>query len=344
MSRSGAIDSEAESVIARLHSEGITVAVKRCDITSKDALQHVLSEIKGEMPPVRGVIQSAMVLRESLFVDMTATDWFEAVTPKTVGTWNLHTMLPMDMDFFISLSSAVAIAGNIGQCNYAAACSSQDGLAHYRTRLGLAAHSINLGAIAEAGYVSENPEVAVTLRRQGLGSINVSDFLSHLDLVVRKEDHRRETGQQLPCQSIIGLLPSGTELGLGQSHWMNDKKCALLNGLAQNSSNGSNNSADEGVALGSAKSHEEALAIATRAALQQLGNMIGLASSSMSPAKGLSDYGADSLIAVELRSWISMHLKANIPLLVLRGTTSITELGGLIVRESKLIGEAIRSG
>ncbi|KAK5989608.1 Highly reducing polyketide synthase PKS6 [Cladobotryum mycophilum] len=336
MSRSGALDDAAHRLIDKLESNRVKVAIKRCDIASEDALRRTISDIQSEMPPIRGLIQSAMVTRDSLFVDMTATQWAEAMNPKALGTWNLHTILQVEMDFFITLSSGVAVSGNVGQCNYAAGCSFQDALAHYRTQLGLAAHSINVGAIADVGFVSENPEVATTLRRQGLGTITISDFLSHLDHVVRKEDYQRETGQQLPCQSVVGLIPSGDELNLGPSTWMNDMKFAFLN-PATNSTQDLNNTTDVGTALSSAKTVEEATAIISRAILSQLGKMIGLPSDSMSASRSLSSYGIDSLITMDLRNWISVVLKANISLLVIKGIGLISELVKLIVQDSKWV-------
>lgn len=40
--------------------------------------------------------------------------------PKIQGAWNLHNALP-DLEFFVSLSSAVGAIGNAGQAIYAGA-------------------------------------------------------------------------------------------------------------------------------------------------------------------------------------------------------------------------------
>ena len=37
-----------------------------------------------------------------------------------VGSWNLHELMPRDLDFFIMLSSLAGILGNRGQSNYRA--------------------------------------------------------------------------------------------------------------------------------------------------------------------------------------------------------------------------------
>jgi hypothetical protein len=134
-SRSDQMDSEAQSFLNRLRSVGVNVRVDRCDVTSEASLNQTLGNIWATSPPIRGLIQAAMVLHDILLDDMTVKHWNKTTSPKVRGIWNLHTLLPDDLDFFLMLSSVVSIVGNIGSSNYAAACSFQDGRAHYRRRL-----------------------------------------------------------------------------------------------------------------------------------------------------------------------------------------------------------------
>jgi KR domain-containing protein len=76
------------------------------------------------------------------------------------GSWNLHELLPQNLDFFILLSSLAGIVGSISQANYAAGNTYQDALVNYRHAKGLPAQSIDLGLIKGVGYVEEHKEVA----------------------------------------------------------------------------------------------------------------------------------------------------------------------------------------
>lgn len=76
------------------------------------------------------------------------------------GSWNLHEVLPRDLDFFVFLSSLAGVIGSISQANYAAGNTYQDALAHYRQSQGLAARSIDLGLMKGIGYVEEHEDVA----------------------------------------------------------------------------------------------------------------------------------------------------------------------------------------
>jgi emericellamide synthase (highly reducing iterative type I polyketide synthase) len=63
LSRSGSVDISAQSLIAKLKAAGTFVSVKKCDITSENQVQQVVQDIFRELPPIRGIIQSAMVLQ-----------------------------------------------------------------------------------------------------------------------------------------------------------------------------------------------------------------------------------------------------------------------------------------
>lgn len=84
-------------------------------------------------------------------------------TDSLIGTWNLHELLPRDMDFFIVLSSLAGIIGSVSQGNYAAGNTFQDALIHYRRAKGLAGTSLDLGIMKSIGYVEENEDIGAKL-------------------------------------------------------------------------------------------------------------------------------------------------------------------------------------
>ena len=64
-SRSGLAKQEAKDLVAILEAQGAKVAVFNCDISNGVQFDEVLAETGKTMPRIRGVIQSAMVLRVS---------------------------------------------------------------------------------------------------------------------------------------------------------------------------------------------------------------------------------------------------------------------------------------
>lgn len=258
--------------------------------------------------------------------------WYATHRPKTKGTWNLYTALPKTIDFLVMMSSAVAISGNAGQTNYAGACTYQDALAHFLRTQGLPAYSINVGAVADSGFVAENPEVAAALRRKGFGTIATKEMLATLNYVLANN----ATFQVDDCQCVIGLVPKGNEPGLRPGVWVNDSKFRHLS-HRNNGSQESSDSGEVGETISSAQTAEEAVNLICEAIIQQLSKLLATPVKYLSEDRSLDDYGVDSLVAVELRNWIGAFLQANIPLLVLRKTTSVRELGGLVAKESRLV-------
>ncbi|KAK0701265.1 hypothetical protein B0H67DRAFT_655916 [Lasiosphaeris hirsuta] len=330
LSRSGAKDQQSLSFIREMGAKGIKVVGKACDVSSKERITNLVQEIERDgMPPIRGIIQSAMVLRDALFQDMTAEDWNSALAPKLRGSVNLETVLGQDLDFFIMLSSTVAVCGNIGQSNYAAGCGFQDTLARQRVRRGRPAYSINVGPVTDVGYVSENPQVADALRRAGMGDISAADLLA---VVNHSLKHPLEGG----C--VVGVAPnSNASVSGGGGGWMRQRLFAHLARRDGASQREKCQSTDVATLLGAAERFEDAVELVRDAILQQLGKLMATPVEMLSATRSLDSYGVDSLVAVELRNWIGAYLGANVQLMVLRGASSINGLAKIVAGESRLV-------
>ena len=179
ISRSGDARTEARKVLDTLKEAGVEAKAYAGDVADKVQLRNILQEISRSMPPIRGVIQGAMVLADSLFHRMSYDQWVTATRPKVQGeleylgcvykkiltqgpgTWNLHDLLPTDLDFFVVLSSLAGIIGSVSQGNYAAGNTFQDALVHYRRQKGLAAQSLDIGMMKGIGYVEEHHDSRV---------------------------------------------------------------------------------------------------------------------------------------------------------------------------------------
>lgn len=122
ISRSGATSTEAKRLLESLQVRGCNAQAYACDITDAAAVEAFAKDT------IKGVVQCAMVLRDRMFDNMTFKQWTQSLAPKVQGTWHLHGFLPVDMDFFIMLSSMAGIIGNPGQANYSAAGTYQDAL------------------------------------------------------------------------------------------------------------------------------------------------------------------------------------------------------------------------
>ena len=98
LSRSGGSSAEAKKLIQELEDRQVKVAAYACDIADPVAASRAIRDCMTDFGTIRGVIQSAMLLRDVLFSKMTYTEWIQSIRPKVQGTWNLHQNLK-DIDF-----------------------------------------------------------------------------------------------------------------------------------------------------------------------------------------------------------------------------------------------------
>lgn len=122
LSRSGNKKAEAQATLTMCEEQGCRVLAPACDVADESAVAAALEQVKS-WPKIKGVIQGAMVLQDAIYENMTHSQYMAAVRPKVQGSWNLHKLLPDDLDFFVMLSSSAGIAGSRGQGNYAAGMS-----------------------------------------------------------------------------------------------------------------------------------------------------------------------------------------------------------------------------
>ena len=331
MSRTGLKTTTAQFLVNEMAAEGVKLTVLECDVSSASSVTSSLSNVTGTIPQIKGIIQAAMVLQDSIFESMTHSQWIAATLPKIQGTDNLHSYFKTQnqpLDFFIMLSSVVSVVGNTGQAAYGAANSYLDGLARHRNTQGLTAHSINVGVVSDAGVVSQNEDLARMLASKGYSTITVKDLLHLLDHVIQHSDPQPTNSAQ--SQTIMGLGTDGRALkGPKFATWL--ERCGTT---TQADAIDSSNKLD----LRLASSPVEAQEIATAALIQQLGRLLGIDASTIDASQTLASYGIDSLISVELRNWIRAELKAAVPLLELNEAgRTVADLAKIISTRSSLV-------
>jgi NADPH:quinone reductase-like Zn-dependent oxidoreductase len=149
-----ASNTKYQQYLTDLKAKGVDARTFSCDISHEEDVAKMMDACSQQMPPIKGLVQCAMVLKDTIFEKMTHDDWAAGTRVKINGTWNLHSLAPKDLDFFIMLSSISGIIGNAGQANYNAGNIFQDNLAHHRCSLGLKGTALDLGAVLDVGYLA----------------------------------------------------------------------------------------------------------------------------------------------------------------------------------------------
>jgi short-subunit dehydrogenase len=66
VSRRASINNKLQALIDNLAPQGVQIIVKACDVSNLQSVEVLINEEMKDLPPVRGIIQGAMVLRVSL--------------------------------------------------------------------------------------------------------------------------------------------------------------------------------------------------------------------------------------------------------------------------------------
>jgi acyl transferase domain-containing protein/acyl carrier protein len=182
ISRSGPAAPGAADLTAELSALGAQVRVAACDVTDRSALATLLASVHAAQP-LTGVIHCAGVLSDGVLGALTPEQVNGVLGPKVVGAWNLHELTAdLDLAAFVLFSSAAAVLGSAGQANYAAANAYLDGLASYRSGLGLSALALDWGLWAEAGMSRDlsQPDL-VRMARAGMLGLSLPGGLALFD-------------------------------------------------------------------------------------------------------------------------------------------------------------------
>ena len=65
-SRSGGRHDKSQALVEEIAKMGASLAVKSCDVTSATDMERLIKDCESTMPPIRGVIHGAMVLKVNL--------------------------------------------------------------------------------------------------------------------------------------------------------------------------------------------------------------------------------------------------------------------------------------
>ncbi|KAF2106034.1 hypothetical protein BDV96DRAFT_607692 [Lophiotrema nucula] len=337
LSRSSARNEGAKAFIAELSASGVKVEAPPCDIADLTIVSRVIDDAASRMPPIKGCIQAAMVLQDALFHSMSHSDWKSAMDPKIRGSWNLHTLLSNDLDFFVMLSSISGMIGSSGQSNYAAGNTYQDALAAFRVSQGQKAVSLNLGIMKDEGYlVNHSDTVEQLMRMKKLVEIPQEDLFAILeyycnpDLTIKDMQSQVLMGLPLPAD----LLIRGEDL----ASWMERPLFSHLHNITSSSPTTLASTARTAVqtnlsSLASAKSRVEASALITSAIQDKLARVLSRPREDIETAKPMHAHGVDSLVAVELRNWFLKVLKTDVPIFEILGGGAIEALGASVAEK-----------
>ncbi|KAI0198779.1 putative polyketide synthase [Astrocystis sublimbata] len=350
LSRSGLRKESAVEFVSQLTASKVVLETPICDVTDLASLHVVLQDCYKRMPPVRGCIHSAMVLKEVIFDDMSFNDWKAVTAPKVEGSWNLHSTLSRGLDFFVMISSVQGILGTGLLAAYNAGNTYQDSLARYRLAQGEHGVAIDLGVVTDGGFLAGNSRYdSIFKRNRKLAPIRLEEVYALLDIAC-------EPGSQVfyedvqSSQAIVGITqPASWNLDdesftMSQPFWGH-----LHHAPLRGYSNGDDTDAGPSVAattgrkqtvnyaelLDATESTEEAAKIITDALVTRVSSLVGTETSRIEVHKSIQSYGIDSISAIDVRNWIMKAFAVDTPIFELLSGSSFATVAAKIGEKNR---------
>lgn len=330
------------AVLDRLTKSGVQLQTWAVDVADKVALSQAHREIVDAMPSIAGVANGAMVLRDRPFEDISFDDFEAAMRPKAQGTQNLDELFYEDrsLEFFVLFASLACIVGNPGQANYSAANMCMASIAERRRKRGLPSSVLYLGMILGVGHVARTFEVS------GNGHRLESRMLRTSYLPLSEDDLHTAFAEAVFCGRPSSLSGPDIIVGLGDGKEASWRSIPRFSSWVMHLENKSYSTGGSTEALqpqqstpltqqgalrkqlneSNVTSHADASSLLERAFMMKLGVILQADLAKLEKTVPLVQLGIDSLVAVELRSWVLKELGVNIPILKILGDASIIDI------------------
>ncbi|CAN5605593.1 type I polyketide synthase [soil metagenome] len=302
---------EATLAIEQMTAAGTWVEVVTGDIAEPATAGRLLAAVTDAGFQPAGVLHSAVVLADEIVLNMTEAAAARVFAPKVAGSWWLHTAtVDLDLDWWMTFSSASSMLGTPGQGAYAAANAWVDGLVDYRRSLGLPAVGINWGPWAEVGR-------AQFLAALGISMITAEQGLAAAELVLAAD--RSHTGVfSLDAQQWFKSFPATQD-------------SSLFARLAETVTAESSEVRDRGrirAELDAADPADRPARLASAIA-DEIRSVLR-STEPLAQDQALESLGLDSLMALELRNRLEASLAITLPAALIWAYPTIAGLAGAL--------------
>ncbi len=291
--RTGATAS-AKQTLEQLEKAGAQVIVKQADVSQREEIAAVITEIDASLPPLRGIIHAVGVLDDGMIEHLSWERFHRVLEPKITGAWHLHQLTQhQPLDHFVLFSSAAALLGNSGQSNHVAANTSLDALAYHRRTMGLPGLSINWGPWAEVGAAA-HPQNSQQWEMKGMTKFTPSQGLQVWEEVLNR-DLTQIGAVAIDWSKFLsqGATPFFAQVMPVQEQ-VESKSGDFLQQLQQ-------------------VSPQKQRSLLVDYICKQITSVLGLNATAIDVNQGFFDMGMDSLTSIEFRNRLQTNLQCTLP-------------------------------
>lgn len=206
---------------------------------------------------------------------------------------------------------------------------------------------MDVGLILGIGFVAENVEVLDNMTSYGFIGVREQEFLAMLQCCIKGTSMN---DKPVPAQLITGLGTGGMVQysGVETPFWFRDAKFSHVRTIDTQRSVADTFGGEEGsqlhVQLAQVENVGTAVDLVTQALKKKLAKAMMMAVEDIDGEHPVSSYGVDSLVAVEVRTWLFKEIKADISVFDILSNVPLATLARTIVGRSKYVSEAVLEG
>ncbi|WP_052410167.1 SDR family NAD(P)-dependent oxidoreductase [Paenibacillus durus] len=274
--------------IKELQASGINVIYRQADITDRNAVGILVTELKREFGYLHGIVHSAGIIHDAYLFRKTEEDVRKVLAPKVAGVIHLdEATKDVELDMFILCSAVAGVLGNPGQADYAAANAFMDAFAYERNQLVRKGQrsgrtlSINWPLWKEGGMQVSAEIQQMMRKRYGMSALETKDGVQALYEALNsgREQVMVLSGDLLNIEQM--LKPEDN-----RNHVFSSETFEIHSSAAR----------EEVAAVSSADIHQQAVQYVK----QRLAGVIGLPESRIEADAPMEQYGIDSILIMQM--------------------------------------------
>ncbi|KFH44962.1 Nonribosomal peptide synthetase-like protein [Hapsidospora chrysogenum ATCC 11550] len=326
-----------------LEKHGAKLYRPACDVTDEARVREIAAWCAANLPPVRAIIQSAASFVDKVLENMTGDNFNNGVRPKRDGTMNIYNAFVNDqLEAVVLLSSAAGVLGSKGQTHYNTGNAFQEGFGLQKVAeqaaSGLKTH---FTVIQPALITGSDADVTGAHRRkmfhrQGGVMVTFSEVLALIEYSMGEQ--ARQDGY---TQLVLGVDPSAIpDDGTFNLRFMNDivqPQTGIQEAADDTGAARSVGTASAGQMLRAAAGDREQMQkVVVEAIASRIRELVAISGDDLGTSMPLVELGVDSLVAIELKNWISRELEASLQTSQILDAASIASLAAIVVETTNI--------